>query len=238
MNVNRKTPEQLLSGHGIRLSSYSPGRYYTKRPECSRDRSTAAHRSAQCLGVTLEGDTVRFGCNHCGMTGPKSNGAGVPPFTGLCLPRPRRRSPIRKVRNTPGRQPQFWLEKWDGAGWEKGTKDVDTSILYRANEVREAIENGRQIACVEGEKDADRVWSIGIPATCNAHGASETGKAPKWTRKHSEQLKGADIVVLNDNDVPGVAHAEAACKLSLGLAKKSVASIWPWTGRRSARATT
>jgi hypothetical protein len=60
---------------------------------------------------------------------------------------------------------------------------------------------------------------LDIPATCNAHGASETGKKPKWTAKHSAQLTGADIVVFNDNDPAGYAHADAICKLSRGVAK-------------------
>ncbi len=56
--------------------------------------------------------------------------------------------------------------------------------------------------------------------TCNAHGASELGKKPKWTAAHSAQLLGADTVVFNDNDPPGYAHAETASKLSLGVAKR------------------
>jgi hypothetical protein len=86
--------------------------------------------------------------------------------------------------------------------------------------VKEAIALGRRIAVVEGEKDADNLWAIGIPATCSAHGASEPDKAPKWTKKHSEQLRGADIVVFNDNDPAGYAHAEATSRLSVGVAER------------------
>ena len=57
------------------------------------------------------------------------------------------------------------------------------------------------------------------------------GKAPKWTAKHSEQLKGADIIVLSDEDSSGYAHADATCKLSLGIAKRvrrlDLSSTWP-----------
>jgi hypothetical protein len=73
---------------------------------------------------------------------------------------------------------------------------------------------------VEGEKDVDNLWRIGFAATCNAHGASEPGKKPKWAAAHSEQLRGADIVVLNDHDLAGCAHAETVCRLSRGLAKR------------------
>ena len=103
-----------------------------------------------------------------------------------------------------------------------GTGGADTTILYRLPEVIEAIANDREIVPVEGEKDADNLWAIGIPATCNAHGAADPTKnqKPKWTLAHSEQLRGARIVVLNDNDASGYAHAEATCKLSLGISKR------------------
>ena len=84
---------------------------------------------------------------------------------------------FRKVRNLPGREPRFWLEQPDGrGGWIRGTKGVETKLIYRADEVKKAIAEGRIIACVEGEKDCDNLWALGIAATCNAHGASEPGK--------------------------------------------------------------
>jgi RecA-family ATPase len=140
---------------------------------------------------------------------------------------------FRKVRNPPGSESRFRLERSDGnGGWIPGLSEikdgkkikvVDDTILYRVDEVNEAIASGRPIAVVEGERDADSLWRIGIPATCNAHGASDVTKnpkaEPKWTEAHSEQLRGADIVVFNDNDPPGYAHADVACKLSLGVAK-------------------
>jgi DNA primase len=99
------------------------------------------------------------------------------------------------------------------------------------NEVAQAIEDGRTIAVVEGEKDAQRLWSIGIAATCNAHGASEPRKKLKWNRAHSEQLKGADIVVFNDNDPAGYEHAETTCRRSLGVARRlrrlELKPAWP-----------
>ena len=71
----------------------------------------------------------------------------------------------------------------------------------------------------EGEKDVDNLWRLGFAATCNAHGASELGKTPKWYASHSAQLAGADISS-NDNDAAGYAHADTICKLSLGVAKR------------------
>jgi len=57
---------------------------------------------------------------------------------------------------------------------------------------------------VEGEKDADALAALGLPATCNAGGAS------KWQPEHSATLKAiglARVCVLPDNDAPGRAHA-------------------------------
>lgn len=72
------------------------------------------------------------------------------------------------MRNLADRKLRFWLEQPDHeGGWEKGVKDVDTTILYRVDEIRKTIEAGRIICIVEGEKDADNLWKLGIPATCN-----------------------------------------------------------------------
>ena len=83
----------------------------------------------------------------------------------------------------------------------------------------------------KAEKDADRLWWLGFAATCNAHGASELGRQAKWTKSHSEQLRNADIVVFNDNDAAGYAHADTIAKLSLGIAKcvrqLDLAKHWP-----------
>ena len=92
-------------------------------------------------------------------------------------------------------------------------------------------EAGRTICVSEGERDVDNLWRLDLPATCNAHGASEPGKNPKWTAAHSAQLKGADIIILNDNDDPGYAHADAVSRLSHGVAKRvrrlDLKNNWP-----------
>jgi putative DNA primase/helicase len=234
------TVAELLAKHGINLPSTAPGRHYTTCPHCSAGRASKEHRAAKVLGVTIEADGgVHWGCNHCSWTGPEKgagkdgNGRGGAQHaatydytdeSGALL--------FQKVRNPPGRDPRFWLRRPDGkGGWINGTKGVNTGILYHALGVARAIAEGRVVAVVEGEKDANSVRALGIIATCNAHGASELGKRPKWTRAHSEQLRGADIVVLNDNDGAGYAHANATCNMSLLVAKRvrrlDLAKHWP-----------
>jgi Protein of unknown function (DUF3631) len=227
------TLDELLKLNRVELQNVRPGRHYTTCPQCSPKRKLA-HQKNKCLGVTIEGDRARWGCNHCGWTGPSSyggNGARSPLAAHLYRDR-HGNVRFRKVRNLPGGQPRFWLEHWDeDTGWLKGAGGADTSILYRIDEVAEAIEQGRVIAVVEGEKDADNLWKLDIPATCNAHGASEIEKKSKWTAKHSEQLSAADIVVLNDNDAAGFAHAKAVCAQSIGIAKRvrrlDLKNDWP-----------
>jgi len=231
-----KSADEILAEHGIKLESPAPGRYYAICPRCSHTRSKE-HQKAKVLGVTIENDRAHWGCNHCGWTGPeRGNGNG----------RDRDRAgfetydycdadgtlKFQKVRNPPGSKTRFWMRRPDShGGWINDTKGVDTNLLYRIEEMNEAIALGRTVLVVEGEKDVNNLWRIGIPAICNAHGASEPGKQPKWTKAHSEQLRGADIVVMPDHDAAGYAHADAVCKTSLGTAKRvrvlKLAEHWP-----------
>jgi putative DNA primase/helicase len=216
------TSQESLNAHGITLENYEPGQHYATCPECSAKR-TKSHQKTKCLGVKIEANgRVVWHCNHCDWSGPPKGPETDRKIVPTHIYRDRD-GVIRfgKVRNPPGAKIKCWFCHPDGnGGWAKKLGDADASVLYRIDEVTDAIEAGREIAIVEGEKDADNLWHIGIAATCNAHGASDLGKKPKWTAAHSEQLKGADIVVFNDNDAPGYAHADATCKLSLGVAKR------------------
>jgi len=88
-------------------------------------------------------------------------------------------------------------------------------VLYRLPEVIEAIALEKTIFIVEGEKDADRLWKLQVPATCNAGGAG------KWRDEYSEYLSDASVVILPDNDTPGREHARQVAE-SLGLLATSV----------------
>jgi RecA-family ATPase len=220
-------PQEFLAAHNILLPDTKPGRHYATCPQCSAKRKTAAHRKHKCLGVTIDDQGVRWGCNHCGWTGPskgansRSNGGDYQPAATYDYHDNTGKLCFQKLRNPPGSETRFWMRQPDGnGGWIKNTKGVDTNIIYRLPEVLEAIELGREIAVVEGEKDADNLWAIGIPATCNAHGAAEPDKKPKWYAVHSEQLRSAPLVIFNDNDAAGHAHADAAARLSLGIAAR------------------
>jgi hypothetical protein len=203
------SPAELLNANGISLESTAPGRYYTICPQCSRDRTGAAHQRAKVLGVTIEGDSVRWGCNHCGWTGPergtgKSNG-GLDPHDDKNFVATYDYPGFQKVRYPKGHEPRFRVRHRKGNRWEWGAGGADTNALYREDEIEEAITFERTILVAEGEKDVDRLWSLNIPATCNGQGAHDPtqNQKPKWKPAHSEQLRDADIVVIPDHDPPG-----------------------------------
>jgi AAA domain len=76
-------------------------------------------------------------------------------------------------------------------------------VLYRLPEVIEALALERPVFIVEGEKDADALWRLGIPATCNPGGAG------KWRDEYSQIFKSGRAFVVPDNDAPGASHAVA-----------------------------
>jgi hypothetical protein len=227
------SPEELLRANGIELQSYAPGRYTVICPRCSKDRKVR-HQKLRVLGVNIYADDrCNWGCNHCGWIGPEkgSGGNGGGPACRCHL----YGETLRKVKNAPGRSRFFWQHLNGKGEWESGTGGTSTAaLLYRIDEVKQTMAAGETIAIVEGEKDVDTLWRLGIPATCNAHGASEPGKAPKWTKAHSAQLRGPDIVIFNDNDAAGYAHAEAIVARSTGIAKQirrlDLKDHWPDIG--------
>ena len=217
-----KEAENILHAHGIKLSIQGAGQYYSTCPQCSAKRSKA-HQRTKCLGVKIEANgRVIWRCNHCDWSGPKKSERTDRKIVPTYIYRDRD-GVIRfgKVRNPPGAEIKCWFCHPDGkGGWAGKLGGADASILYRIDEVAAAIQAGQMICIVEGEKDTDNLWRLGIAGTCNAHGASEPGKKPKWTAAHAAQLPGADIVVINDNNSPGYAHADATCKSLVGVAKR------------------
>jgi uncharacterized protein DUF3631 len=224
------TAQELLNANGIRLSDYKPGQHCRTCPRCSAKRRKE-HQSLKVLSVKIvDANSAIWHCNHCGWSGPekgsgKSSGQGSEFAATYDYPG------FQKVRYPKGHEPRFRIRHREGNGWEWGAGGADTNIIYRRGEIEEAIALGHIIVTVEGEKDADALWAIGIAATCNMQGANGPGRKPKWTIEHSKQLAGADLVVLGDHDPAGYAHQDATCRLSLGIAKRvrilKIAEHWP-----------
>ncbi len=99
----------------------------------------------------------------------------------------------------------FRQRRPDGRGGYLWNLDGITPRLYRLNDLA-----GRDaVVVVEGEKDVDRLWSLDLPATCNAGGAGQ------WRSTHAEQLKVAgvrSVVVVPDADDAGRRHGQAVAR--------------------------
>jgi 5S rRNA maturation endonuclease (ribonuclease M5) len=113
----------------------------------------------------------------------------------------------------------FMVVHPNGGGWTPGIGDAPR-VLYRLPDVKAAIANGQTIYVVEGEKDADKLWSMGVAATCNHDGAGLPGAKPKWRPEYSDWLTGADVIVVADRDTPGEAHARAVAASLEGKASR------------------
>jgi hypothetical protein len=84
-------------------------------------------------------------------------------------------------------------------GWLWNLTDV-RRVLYRLDEWQ-----GQRVGLiVEGEKDVDAAWALGIPATTNVGGAG------KWRPEDTQYLVDAGVqkvAIIPDADVPGRQHA-------------------------------
>jgi 5S rRNA maturation endonuclease (ribonuclease M5) len=94
-------------------------------------------------------------------------------------------------------------------GFTQRRPDGKGGWLYSLNRTRRVVYHlpeliGRPnetIWIVEGEKDADRLAALELVTTTNPMGAG------KWLNEYSESFRGRDVVIVPDNDQPGLAHA-------------------------------
>jgi hypothetical protein len=109
------------------------------------------------------------------------------------------RSLFQTVRYEPK---DFRQRRPDGrGGWAWNLKGIEP-VLYRLPEVLRAVESDETVFVGEGEKDANRLADLGLTATTNPLGAG------KWRRSYSETLRGANVIVVADNDTAGRKHVE------------------------------
>lgn len=99
----------------------------------------------------------------------------------------------------------FRQRRPDGKGgwiWKVGGV---TKVPYRLPDILNSSKD-TPIFIVEGEKDADRLASLGLVATTNVGGAG------KWTRKLNKYFAGRKVVIIPDNDKAGRDHAHKVRK--------------------------
>jgi Toprim-like len=99
----------------------------------------------------------------------------------------------------------FRCRRPDGAGgWTWRLEGVRV-VPYRLPEL---AQQSRVYVC-EGEKDCDRLASLGFAATCNHGGAG------KWRQDHTDALVAAavpEVVVIPDHDEAGNKHAQTVAR--------------------------
>ena len=220
-----KTAREILQEAGLPPSPMGGGRYYAICPRCSDQRSPA-HRKIKCVGITITAEGVQWGCNHCDFKGGQYfNGKDNDPVIATYdYTDESGRTLFRKVRT---QAKKFWQQHPDGrGGWTSGIKNI-RRVLYKYPELIEAIALERTILIVEGEKDADNLHRLGIPATCNPEGASEAGRKLKWRTEYSEALRGANVVLLPDNDEAGWKHIHNVGAALTGIAARMRVLILP-----------
>ncbi|MBD1856591.1 MULTISPECIES: DUF3987 domain-containing protein [Leptolyngbya] len=108
---------------------------------------------------------------------------------------------------------KIWQEYLVNGQWVAGSKLNDDAkeplkkalALYRHQEIKAAIAEGKTIYFVEGEVCADAMWKLGLPATTSIGGSASLDKYGDY----SELLKGASLVICPDRDQTGVKYAEA-----------------------------
>jgi len=107
----------------------------------------------------------------------------------------------------------FRQRRPDGkGGWIWDLKGVQ-SVLYKLPLVNQAIQSGRIVFLVEGEKDVETLIRQGLIATTNPMGAG------KWKPEYTDSLENGHVVIIPDNDEPGYKHAELVASLLLGKAR-------------------
>jgi hypothetical protein len=80
-------------------------------------------------------------------------------------------------------------------------KYKENPILYHLPELKEWIAAGRRIYLPEGERKAELIIKKGGAATTSPFGAG------KWKPQYSNMLAGAKVIILPDNDKPGLDFA-------------------------------
>ena len=100
----------------------------------------------------------------------------------------------------------FSQYRWDGVEWVSKLNEYAKNHvpIYRYQQVRDAIAQGKTIFMVEGEGCADALWELGIPATTTLGGS----KKYRAFGRYFEDLKGATLVLCPDRDKVGIEHME------------------------------
>lgn len=119
----------------------------------------------------------------------------------------------RRYKTSDAKGKTYSIHRVDASGKRiAGLKDTRI-VPLNLPELLAAKQAGKAIYLVEGEKAADALTSIGAVAT-----TSHTG-AGSWPTEITQYFAGANVVVIPDNDEPGISYAKRAIAHLLPVAK-------------------
>jgi len=110
----------------------------------------------------------------------------------------------------PGDKKKYAVRAANGSWGKKGIRMVP----YRLPQLIKAVNAGRAVFIVEGEKDVNTLTQCGRVATTNPFGAGN------WRAEYSDCLRDATVYVLPDNDGAGRDHAADVVRQLTGIAKE------------------
>lgn len=108
----------------------------------------------------------------------------------------------------------FRQRRPDGRGGYIWNLDGIGHTIYRHPEVEIAIAEGKPVLLVEGERDVETCEALGWTATTNSGGAKH------WSETHAALFRGADVIILVDNDDAGREGGEMRAKSLRGIARR------------------
>jgi hypothetical protein len=126
------------------------------------------------------------------------------------------------MRRAPGKD----LGKFDATEFEQYPATRQRKIFtaapvipYQLPDLLKAVAAGHTICIAEDEEKVELIRGFGFPATCCAGGAK------KWRPEHSVYLKGADVVLLRDNDPVEREHMELIAKSLAPIARLRILGL-------------
>ena len=87
-------------------------------------------------------------------------------------------------------------------------------LPYRLPKLLQGVKESKTILLLEGEKDVDRAMDMGLIAT------TFVGGSGKWRQEYLEYFHGADVVLIPDNDIPGLKGITEIAKKLHGTASR------------------
>lgn len=96
--------------------------------------------------------------------------------------------------------------------WTNQKPHDQRMVLYRLVDLLPVCSRNGVVYLCEGEKDADNLRGLGLPATTMVEGADKT-----WLQDYTDSFRGAKcVVILQDNDEIGARHANKVASILTG----------------------